>query len=340
MRATRVLDVNEQSIVLFGRGDKAELLGTLEPFWPDASNHVFAGSIIAAVTGKPSYATECKLRTIDGREVDTLFTACFPPETVANGKLLVGVIDVSERVKAQAMLQRVQAEFAHAARVSMLGELTASIAHEVNQPLAAIATNAAAGLRWLDRDQPDLAEGRDLTARIIADAQRAADVITRVRDMAGHRTPEPSPISINGVIEEALVFLGHEIAAQRIAVTLTLTPGLPAVFADRTQMQQVVVNLAVNAMQAMAQTGGERRLRVKSRRMDDEVVVTVEDTGPGIAPDAMSRLFESFFTTKSNGMGMGLPICRSILETHGGKLYAQNREEGGARFIFALKAAP
>lgn len=340
MRATRVIDVNDQTVALFGRGDKAELLRPLDDYWPEESNHVYAASVIAAVSGKDSYATECKLRKLNGETFDALFTACFAPETVAAGKLLIGVIDISERVRAQAMLRQVQADFAHAARVSMLGELTASIAHEVNQPLAAIATNASAGLRWLDRAEPDVTEVRALTQRIIADAQRAADIIARVRAMAGHRTPEPTPLGINGVVEEAMLFLAHELQAHGVALVFERGVDLPAVLADRTQLQQVIVNLAVNAVQAMETTPlAQRRLTVRTRAEGGAVRVDVEDAGPGIDPTQHARLFESFFTTKSNGMGMGLPICRSILENYGGAIAVRNLEGGSACFSFTLPAA-
>jgi signal transduction histidine kinase len=340
MHVTRVIDVNDQTVALFGNGDKAELFQTLDVYWPEESNQVYAASVLAAVSGKPSYATETKLRKLNGEIFDALFTACFAPETVANGKLLIGVIDISERVRAQAMLRQVQAEFAHAARVSMLGELTASIAHEVNQPLAAIATNASAGLRWLNRAEPDVAEVRALTQRIIADAQRAADIISRVRAMADHRAPEPARLAINGVVEEAMQFLAHELQGQSVTLKLDLGKGLPLVLADRTQLQQVVVNLAVNAVQAMAQTPThQRRVTLRTSFSDGRVHVAVEDSGPGIDAVHQSRLFESFFTTKSNGMGMGLPICRSIVETYGGAISARNAESGGAVFAFTLPAA-
>jgi len=339
MRATRVIDVNDQTVVLFGRGDKAELLRPLDDYWPDESNHIYAASVLSAVMGKASYAAECKLRKLNGETFEALFTACFAPESVAVGKLLIGVIDISERVKAQAMLAQVQAEFAHAARVSMLGELTASIAHEVNQPLAAIATNAAAGLRWLDRPAPDIAEIRALTERIIADAQRAADIITRVRNMAGHRTPDPAPLAVNGVVEEAMQFLAHELQAQNVTLTLALARGLPLVLADRTQLQQVVVNLAVNAIQAMAQTPpAQRRLTVRTEFKDHSVNVSIEDKGSGIDAANLQRIFDSFYTTKTSGMGMGLPICRSILESYGGAIDVRNLESGGAAFWFTLPA--
>jgi signal transduction histidine kinase len=339
MRATKVLDVNAQSVALFGNGDRDGLLTDLEPFWPGASNHVFAASVVAAVSGRPSYAAECKLRTLNGREFEALFTACFPPESVAEGKLLVGVIDISERVRAQEMFRQLQAEYAHAARVSVLGELSASIAHEVNQPLAAIATNASAGLRWLDRAEPDVAEVRALTQRIIADAERAAGIIARVRVMAGHRTPERAVLAINGVIEEALAFLRHDMQGHGVETVLELAPGLPMVLADRVQIQQVVVNLALNGAQAMGAVSA-RRLTVRSAAEDGFVAISVEDSGPGIDAAHLIQLFDSFFTTKSDGMGMGLPICRSIMEAHGGTIEARNLRQGGAAFRVTLPVAP
>lgn len=339
MHATRVIDVNDETVALFGRGSKAELLRPLDAFWPDESNQVYAASVLAAVSGKARYATECKLRKLGGETFDALFTACFAPEAVAEGKLLIGVIDISERVRAQAMLRQVQAEFAHAARVSMLGELTASIAHEVNQPLAAIATNASAGLRWLDRPAPDIAEVRALTQRIIADAQRAAGIIARVRDMAGPRVPEATPIALNGLIEEAMLFLAHELQGQGVTLTLSLAKDLPPVLADRIQLQQVIVNLAVNAVQAMMSCPGDRRLTVRTLVDEGRVCIAVEDNGPGIPEDDLHRLFESFFTTKDAGMGMGLPISRSIVEALGGVIGARNCEADGACFLVSLPVA-
>jgi PAS domain S-box-containing protein len=337
MRATRIVDVNDQVAAMLGRGDRAELLADLEAYWPQSSTPVYAASVLAAVTGKPNYSTETKVRAMDGREIDALFTACFPPDTMNKGTLLVGVIDISDRVRAQAVLAQVQAEFAHAARISMLGELTASIAHEVNQPLAAIAASAAAGQRWLNRDQPDLEEVKTLVARISRDAARAAEIIGRVRDMAMRRAPEPHLLSINGPIEEALQFLRHEIQAQGVTLALDLSPGLPSVLADRTQLQQVVVNLAINAVQAMGGGEGARTLSIRSAlSAAGEPQVVVADSGPGIAAENLGRLFDSFFTTKEGGMGMGLPICRSIVESHGGRIEAANGEAGGARFTVTL----
>ncbi|MGR3805307.1 MAG: ATP-binding protein [Marinibacterium profundimaris] len=335
MRATRVIDVNDQTVALFGRGDKQELLSSVEPFWPESSTHVFAASVVAGVGGAPNFSTETVLRRIDGREFPALFTVCFPEDTMNKGTQLIGVIDLSDRVAAQEALARMQAEMAHAARVSLLGELAATIAHEVNQPLGAIAANAAAGQRWLARDVPDLDEVRAITGRIAEDAQRAAGIIARVRAMASGAAPEAVLVPVNEVVEDAATFLRHEIRQSGTRLKLALAPDLPTVRADRIQLQQVLVNLALNALQAMA--GREAPvLTLRTSGDGDKVVLTVEDNGPGIAADHLPKLFESFFTTRANGMGLGLAIARSIIAQLDGTIAATNRTSGGARFTIVL----
>jgi PAS domain S-box-containing protein len=336
MRATRIVDVNEQTVALFGRGSKDELLGTTEPLWPEESWPAYAEAILSALAGRPSFSVETPLSRLDGTKFDAHFTVWYSAEDRSHG--LAGVLDISERVRAQAMLSQVQADFAHAARVSMLGELTASIAHEVNQPLAAIATNGEAGLRWLGRPEPDVEEVRELTKRVVSDARRAADIIARIRAMAARRAPEHAALSIDDVVREALAFLRHEAQSRGVALAHHPLESAPRVLADRTQLQQVVVNLAVNAMQAMTQSP-ERRLVFRTALEGGAVVCAIEDSGPGIPADDFGRLFESFFTTKDGGMGMGLPICRSIIEAHGGRISAANSVAGGARFAFTLPAA-
>jgi C4-dicarboxylate-specific signal transduction histidine kinase len=285
---------------------------------------------------RPFLVADTQLVRLDGRAIDVIFTVSLSPETRKRGVMLIGVIDVSAQKAAEAALAKVQAEFAHAARVSMLGELTASIAHEVNQPLAAIATSGSASLRWLAAATPDLDEVRALATRIVADAGRAADIITRVRAMAERREPERAPLSLNALIEESLAFLGPELRAHHVATELRLDADLPQVMADRTQIQQILVNLTVNAAQAMDEVP-VRRLRVSTVSRGDEIELSVEDSGPGLGPDA-ERLFDSFYTTKQGGMGMGLPICRSIVATHGGRIEAGSGASGGARFIVTLPA--
>lgn len=339
MRATRVIDVNDQTVALFGRGKKEELLTNVEPFWADSSLQVYAASVVASMRREPGFSAETRLRRIDGTEFDGLFTVSFPPEGVATSKFLIAVIDISERVRAQAALRNLQAELGHAARLSTLGELAASIAHEVNQPLAAITTNASASVRWLDRPEPNLEEVKTLAARIAADARRAADIISRIRDMATRRAIESVPLSVASVIEEAATFLRHDMQTQRVSLQLDLAPDLPVVKGDRTQLQQVVVNLAMNAAQAMAHAAtGQRRIVIGARHQNENVVVTIDDDGPGIPQEHLERLFQSFFTTKENGMGIGLPICRTIVEAHGGHIKVENRASGGARVIVSLPA--
>jgi PAS domain S-box-containing protein len=337
MRATRVVDVNDQTVAIFGRGDKAELLQTVEPFWPEASTSVFAASVIAAITDRPNYATETRLRTIEGRQFPALFTACFPPDTMNKGTLLVGVIDISEQVAARTALAHMQSELAHASRVSMLGELAASIAHEVNQPLAAIGANGAAGLRWLSREEPDLGEIESLMTRVVADSRRAADIISRIRAMASGGVAQLATVSMKEIAEDTLVFLEHELQRKGVRLTLSVEPALPDLTADRIQLQQVLVNLAMNAIQAISgKADQEKHVAFKCKRTPDGIAVSVEDTGPGIAPDHLPRLFDSFFTTRSEGMGMGLAISRSIVEGLGGSISASNRPTGGACFLVTL----
>ncbi|MEC9433274.1 MAG: ATP-binding protein [Pseudomonadota bacterium] len=342
MRLTRVVDVNEQSVALFGRpgapDPKAELMTSVEPFWPEASSPVYAASVVAAVSGELSYAAETRLRAIDGREFPALFTACFPPDTMNKGTLLVGIIDLSARVAAEAALAAMRAEQARAARVSLLGELAAGIAHEVNQPLAAIAANAAAGIRWLDRPEPEVAEARTLTRRIAADAHRAAEVIARIRGMVSGAAPAASPCSANAALRDAVAMLETEIRRAGARVALRLDPADPAVIADPVQLRQVAANLAQNALQAMAGRP-QARLELGVRRAGDRVAIEVADDGPGIAPEHLPRLFDSFFTTRAEGMGMGLSITRGIVEAFGGTVRAANRPGGGACFTVELPPA-
>lgn len=341
MKATRVVDVNDQTVTVFGRGDKSELLVSVEPFWPEASTAIYAASVAAAISDRPNYAAETRLRTIEGREFPVLFTACFPPDTMNKGTLLVGVIDISEQVAARAALARMQSDLAHASRVSMLGELAASIAHEVNQPLAAIAANGAAGLRWLNRDEPDLGEVNALTQRVVSDARRAADIISRLRAMASGRAAELTSLSLADVADDAVLFLDHELQRRDVRLTMAIEPRLPQVVADRIQLQQVIVNLAMNAIQAMSGIpDGDRRLLLGCRNVPEGIEFRVEDSGPGIPPDALPRLFDSFFTTRKDGMGMGLAIARTIVESFGGSISAADRPDGGACFAFVLPVLP
>jgi PAS domain S-box-containing protein len=337
MELSTVEEINQSTIQLFGAGDATALLGPVARYW-SANVEAFQRILDARFRGEEKISTEVRMTTLDGRELKGLFVAAFPAQLSELGITLNAFVDATERARAEDMLQKVQAEFAHAARVSMLGELAASIAHEVNQPLAAIATSGEAGLRWLNRPEPDLDEVRDLMRRTVADARRAADIIARVRGMATRGTHTRADLSLDQIVQEALLFLGHEIQARGVTVLFDAAGTASTVRVDRTQIQQVVVNLAVNAMQAMSQSSRQRTIAIRTAALaDDAVHCFVEDSGGGIAEAHLGRLFENFFTTKDNGMGMGLPICRSIVEAHGGSIRADNESAyGGARFWFSL----
>jgi C4-dicarboxylate-specific signal transduction histidine kinase len=240
------------------------------------------------------------------------------------------------------MLQRAQADLAHVTRVTTLGELTASIAHEVNQPLAAIVTNGEVCLRWLDREVPDLGEVRDSVGSIIRSGRRASEIIQRLRALSRKSETQKVAVDINGAIHEVIPLVQHEVLSHRVSLRLELAPTLPAVLGDRVQLQQVIINLIVNGMEAMADVTDRPRELVIRSHLDDsgQVLVAVEDSGVGMDPENAKLLFNAFFTTKSSGMGMGLSICRSIIENHGGKLWATLNAGPGATFWFALQSHP
>jgi PAS domain S-box-containing protein len=249
--------------------------------------------------------------------------------------------DITERKRAEEALQKVQSELAHATRVMTLGELTASIAHEVNQPLAAIVTNGNACLRWLGGAQPNFVEARQAVERIIKDSYRASEVIARVRNLVKKAPPRNDPVDLNEVIVEVLALAQNEARRNHVFVKQELANDLPPVLGDRVQLQQVILNLIINGLEAIAKNrDGERELVVSSGQDESgNLFVAVRDTGPGIDPANADRLFDAFFTTKADGMGMGLAISRTIIEAHGGRLWATSNSPKGAVFQFQLPPA-
>jgi PAS domain S-box-containing protein len=256
----------------------------------------------------------------------------------SGGVEFVGAVtDVTARKQAEVELHEAQTNLAHVARVTALGEMAASIAHEVNQPLAAVVTNAAACLRWLDREPANLKEARGTLQSIINDGNRAGEVIQRVRALV-NKTTDRKALHINEVVNEVLSLVQHDLLSHRVALRLELAPALPPVLADRIQLQQVILNLVVNGIEAMQPITDRPRELVIRTRQDEarQVLVTVSDCGVGVAPENADRLFDAFFTTKSSGMGMGLSICRSIVDAHGGRLSASGNVGPGATFEFTL----
>jgi C4-dicarboxylate-specific signal transduction histidine kinase len=237
-------------------------------------------------------------------------------------------------------LRKTQMELAHVTRVTTLGELATSIAHEVNQPLAAVVANAGACLRWLDRATPDLDAARRSVEWIIDDGNRAGEVIRRVRALANKTDIEKAPLDINDVVKEVIALVQGELVSHRVSLRMEFAPALPVIPADRVQLQQVMINLVMNGIEAM-QSVTDRPRELLIRSLQDEtqqVLVSVTDCGVGISAENADRLFNAFFTTKSSGMGMGLSICRSIVEAHGGRLSVSGNVGSGATFQFVLPA--
>jgi len=248
------------------------------------------------------------------------------------------VLDLTERKHVEGALRDAQANLAHVVRVTTLGELAASIAHEVNQPLAAVVANAEACLRWLDRGMPDLDAARRSLGWIIDDGNRASEVLRRVRALANKTEIEKVPLDVNEIIREVTTLMQRELISHRVSLQTEFAPALPMILGDRVQLQQVIINLVMNGAEAMQSvTDRPRELVIRSRQEGaHQVLVSVTDCGVGIPAENVGRLFNAFFTTKSSGMGMGLSICRSIMEAHGGRLWATANVPQGATFQFTL----
>jgi len=256
--------------------------------------------------------------------------------------LIAGLIEIKRRVedsrnRAEEALRQATSDLARVSRVTTMGELTASLSHEINQPIAAAVTDAHTCLRWLMRDPPDLEEARAAASRTIKDTSRAAEIVGRVRQLFKKGAPQRQLVDVNEVIREMVGLLRGEAARYSISIRTGLAAGLPRVMGDRVQLQQVLMNLMLNSMDAMRDVKGPRELIIDSRPGENEqLVVSVSDTGVGIPPQQADQIFNAFFTTKPHGTGMGLRISQSIVESHGGRLWAADNSSRGATFHLTL----
>ena len=312
--------------------------GTVHPEDLPYVAEVFTKSIAAGIP----YQIEHRLRRFDGeyRWFDNR-TVPIRDDSGRVGRWYVLLTDIEDRTQAQARLHQMQSDFAHMNRVSTMGELAASLAHEILHPIATARNNARAGMRFLQMSPPNLDEVKEALGCVVRDADRARDIVSRMRDHIKKSPPRRDAFDLNEALREAIAMVRSAIAKNRITVNTNLMDGLNPVQGDRVQLQQVVLNLVLNAVEAMGSVEGrDRELLVSTKQTEGNgVLVAVRDSGPGIDPGHLDRVFEPFYTTKASGVGMGLSICRSIIEAHGGRLWAEANEPRGAVFQFTLPAA-
>ena len=338
-----ILEVNDELCVMLGY-ERSELL---KKTWAEMTHQddlaadvtpfdrVTAGEI-------DGYTLDKRWIRKDGRVIDTIMSAKCLRRADGSVDYFVGLVqDITERKRSEEALRAAQAQLAHMARVTTMGELTSSIAHEVNQPLAAVVTNGDACLRWLGNDPPNLDKARLSVAGIIKEGNRAGEIIQRVRALAKKTPPQKTMLGVNEAIEEVIGLVGAELAKHQVLLLKELMSDLPTVFGDRVQLQQVILNLIANGIEAMEPvTDRPRELSIGSRATEDgRVLISVSDCGTGIGPESVDHLFEAFFTTKQEGMGLGLSISRTIVEGHGGRLSAIANKPYGATFQFTLPVA-
>jgi PAS domain S-box-containing protein len=345
---TNLVTWSDESCRIFGLapdGDRVDVTRYQGLIHPEDQQRIVT-AVAEALRGGPRYDLEYRVVRPNG-EVRIIHSQGDVMRDKSGRALrMFGIVqDITERKEAEENLREserryreAQAELAHVTRVTTLGELTASIAHEVNQPLAGVVANAEACLGWLDRETPNLNEARRSLEWIIEDGNRAGEVIRRVRALATKTDTQTAPLDINHAVNEAIALVHREMLSHRVSLRMELSRALPVVLADRVQVQQVIINLVMNGIDAMQTvTDRPRELVIRSHQIEtNQVQVTVTDCGVGISAENADRLFNAFFTTKSSGMGMGLSICRSIIAAHGGRLWAAPNLPHGATFHFTL----
>lgn len=331
-------DANQAAANLFGVSDPSELIGrTLVPFETPEARATLGRILKVLTTGASLVEEETRFRAADGEMRDVLLRVTLPPGDRGSRRVLVLALDVTERNQTHARLAQAQAQLAHASRITTLGQLAASIAHEVNQPLSALMTYARSGKRWLSQEAPGAVEVADCLNHIIGNGTRAVDVIARVRSLASRATPRQDAIDLAELIGETVELLRRDLHMHGIDLAITLGDEVPHLRGDRVQIQQVLINLLMNAEQAMVSTPpGRRTLSIAVVACAEQVTVRVRDSGTGIVGIDPESLFNPFFSIKPDGMGLGLSISRSIVERHGGTLVAANHPDGGAVFSFHL----
>jgi len=335
----RIAEANDYAESLFGTGEPRSMLTSVRAYW-EARPDTFRRMLCARYSGRRFIVEKTVVCGLSGQRVPVFLSQAFPPRSQPQGNSLLGMIDISAQIEAESELQRMRARLADSTRASVTSELAASIAHEVSQPLSSIVVNGGTALRWLDKSPPDLERAISRLKSVINHAERAIDVVNGLRDLSSGVSIEHVSLDANDLVAGALTLIEDEAKAKGIELHAELVRPLPAVEGIHVQLTQVIVNILMNAIQAIDQGNAERRaVHVQtSPAMDGTVEIRIVDTGPGISEDRHSRIFDSFFTTKQCGIGMGLAICRSIVESHGGSIGVGRAISGGAQLTVRLPA--
>lgn len=337
---TPVVGLNEKASQMLGVAP-SDAVGTPLGIWcPDETMAVWNRVFLDYIARKVSHEAETVIRRKDGSNLDVILSAAYPKRPEEQVFVVVGLVDISERIAREKALARAQLDLAHAGRISILGELAASITHEINQPLSAIMANGNAALRWLNRPVADLDEARAAIGHMILEAERASRIIARTRAMAMKGSCESTVFELKPTLAEAIEITRRQIGLLGASCTLAGCDAPIRILGDRVQLQQVIINLIVNAAQAMSEGGRPGRAVEVGFQVDGpRAKVRVVDTGPGLDAVGAARLFEAFFTTKADGMGMGLSVSKGIVEAHGGTIVACNNVGPGCTFTIDIPIA-
>jgi PAS domain S-box-containing protein len=340
---TNELELSDEALRIFGLSSQA-FGATYEAFLESvhADDREEVQKAVNQALSDPSfnYNISHRIRTPDESErvVRERGKVTFDDNTGKASRMIGTVQDITDIKKMETEAERLRVQLSRMDRASMKGVLSAGIAHEINQPLAAILSNAQAALRFLKRDPQDLEEVKEALRDIVSDDKRAGEIVHSIRNIMGRHDLKREEIDLNEAVREVLILVKNEALNRRVFISKDLQSDIPPVYGDQIQIQQVILNLLMNALEALGANRGTTSEILLSSRVEENqgVVLSVSDSGPGIKPDLLVSIFDSFHTTKADGMGVGLSICRSIIENHGGTIWAENRSEGGAVFFFKL----
>ncbi len=337
-----LLDLNDAAVAMFGGTDKSEFIGSPTHRFFDPLCPVLKNVSAAYFDGKHEYHEQARSIRLDGSGFDTIFAAVMRVPNGPHGVWLAAFIDITEELKRRAALDGLKEELAHFSRISMLGEMSASVAHELGQPLSSISISAMAATRFLEREVPDVAAALDAITRISSQAGRARDVMDRIRGMAAHRVTNAVTVPVVDLVRESMQFIRHELERGKITWSVDIPDLQKHIQVDPIQIQQVLVNLLLNAVQILKDSQTRRpAIQVAGHHHSDCYVLEIKDNGPGLPAESLSRIFDSFYTSRPEGLGLGLSICKTLVEAHGGTIVGLNRtDQPGAIFRVTLPVLP